>query len=244
MSLNAIGVCRHSVQDYGAVREPFEEALGIWRELGDDPSVARTLSNLAATALAQGDVGRAGALYEQVRAACESVGDAAGEAWAMNFKAQVEEARGDRDAARALYSDALARFRALQDMWGTGDSLLALGHIACDSGATAESRQRFDEARRVFDAAGDIRGTLRVIEGFARLAAEEGNAPRALTLAGAAAALRQKLSLPLAPSQRERLEPALEKVRQGSAQGVGTAWMQGWSMSAQEAVQYAIDPAP
>ena len=80
---------------------------------------------------------------------------------------------------------------------------------------------------------------------IARLAAEEGNAPRALTLAGAAAALRQKLSLPLAPLQRERLEPALEKVRQGApAQGVSTAWMQGWSMSAQEAVRYAIDPAP
>ena len=59
---------------------------------------------------------------------------------------------------------------------------------------------------------------------------------------GAAAALRQRLSVPLSLTQRQTLERALDKVRPGpDAQDAGAAWMEGWSMSAQEAIQYALD---
>ena len=93
----------------------------------------------------------------------------------------------------------------------------------------------------MFAASGDTRGLVRVIEAFACLAVQEQNAVRALTLAGAAAAARQMLSVPLPPFECDVLEGALDAVRRGpEAQRAGAAWMEGWSMSAEEAARYAL----
>jgi non-specific serine/threonine protein kinase len=241
VALNAIGVCHRGLRNYEAAASYFEQAMSIWRELGDDQAVARTLSNLAAVAFDQGEHNRARQLYRQVRSSCDTVGDPSGAAWACNFEAEVEHARGDGAAARALYADALARFRRIHDTWGAGDSLLALGHMAIEDRDSIGARRHFEEAHRVFESARDIRGTVRVIEGLARLAAADRQPARALRLAGAAAAVRQTMSMPSPRAEREALERALDVARDGAdAHEAGAAWMEGWSLSAQEAVEYAM----
>jgi hypothetical protein len=62
-----------------------------------------------------------------------------------------------------------------------------------------------------------------------------------LHLAGAAAALRQRLGAPLTPAEAPRLEKALEFARRtlGNASGL-TAWMEGWAMPVEQAVQEAL----
>jgi hypothetical protein len=62
-----------------------------------------------------------------------------------------------------------------------------------------------------------------------------------LRLAGAAAALRQRISAPLIPSEHARLESKLEPARNmltntGSLQ----MWSAGWEMSIEDAVQDAL----
>ena len=239
--LNALATCYRAERQYAAARRVFEEALSVWRELGDEQAIARTSSNLAAVAFDEQDYEQARALYRDVRAACDRLGDRPGAAWAINFEAQVEQRRGDRVTARALYSEALARFRAIRDAWGAGDSLLALGHMACDDNQPAEARRLFEEAHAVFDASHDTRGLVRIIEAFARLAVQEGRPVQALKLAGAAAASRHTISVPLPPFERDALERALDTVRRGpDAQRAGAAWIEGWAMSAEDAEQYAL----
>ncbi|HXG87470.1 MAG TPA: protein kinase [Vicinamibacterales bacterium] len=241
VALNAIGVCQHSLHRNAEARRDFEEALVIWRELGNEQAAARTLVNLAAVSVDAGEVPRAIELYGQVRVACDRIDDHSGAAWAINFEAQVQAGRGEHEVARALYAEALRRFHTIRDAWGAGDSLLALGHIALAIGDGVEARTQFAEAHTVFKGAGDIRGAVRVIEAFARLAARQRDATRALTLAGAAAALRQTLSVPLPSSERESLERVLDTVRQSADdQEASAAWMAGWSLSAEDAVHYAI----
>jgi predicted ATPase/serine/threonine protein kinase len=241
VSLNAIGTINYLWQRPEDAEGPMAEALSIFRGLGDEHAIARSMSNVAGMALERGDITRAASLLEEVRARCERLGDTSGEAWALNFQGQVELRRGDRIEANRRYSEALTRFRAIRDTWGTGDSLLALGHLACDAGNGADARQRFDEAHAVFFEVGDVRGLVRVIEAFARLAAGDGNAARALKLAGAAAALRQRLGTPLPPGARQALDAALEQARQATDAGTGgTAWMDGWAMSTEDAIQFAI----
>jgi predicted ATPase/serine/threonine protein kinase len=240
VALNAIGTCYYLWQRADEAEAPYAEALSIFRGLGDEQAVARTLSNVAGMALERGDVNRAASLLKEVRETSARHRDTSGEGWALNFEAQVELRRGDRAAADRLFLEALTRFQSIRDTWGTGDSLLALGHLACDMGAGDQARQRFAEAHAVFTEVGDIRGLVRVIEAFARLAAEDRDAVRALTLAGAAAALRQRLGTPLPPAPRQVLDQALEHVRHGT--NVGSAWMDGWAMSTEDAVQYAVAP--
>ena len=143
--------------------------------------------------------------------------------------------------ATPLYDEALQRFERIQDGWGAGDSLLALGLIAGEAGQHVTARERLTRALAVFQKVGDIRGTLRIIEAAAHLAARDGRAERALTLAGAAAAARHTLATPLPRPQQERLEKTLDAARRGLApQQAGAAWMHGWSLSADEAVALAF----
>ena len=72
------------------------------------------------------------------------------------------------------------------------------------------------------------------------MAASDADAPRALKLAGAAAALRETIGAQLAPSERAVFEQTLESVRLGpQAPAAGPAWMEGWSMSVDEAIAFA-----
>ena len=241
VALNGLGVCYHSIHQHDRAERELNEAIGIWRELGHDAAAARTLVNLAAVALDANDVARAIEVYRQVRATCDRIVDRAGAAWAINFEAQAELKRGRADVAEALYADALKRFRALADAWGIGDCLLALGELTDARGEHATASTLLAEARHVFTSAGDIRGTARMLETLARLAAHSRDAIRALKLAGAAAALRQMVSVPLPRNQQDALDRALDQVRRDAdQQAVAAAWMEGWALSADEAMQFAF----
>ena len=159
----------------------------------------------------------------------------------MNGEARVEHVRGHLQIARALYEDALARFERQHDAWGAGDSLLALGLVAVDADDLAAARTRLARAHEVFGRVSDVRNTLRVLEAFAHVAAAAGAPERALMLAGAAAAVRHTLSVPLPGSQLQRVEATLERVRrQLDPQRAAAAWMEGWSLSIDEAIALAF----
>ena len=242
IALNALAASYHSQQWYDDARRAFGQALPIWRAVGLEEAAVRTLANLASVALDAGDVDGAIALYRETRAQCDRAGDAAGAAWALNGEARVEHLRNAPAVARPLYEEALARFERIQDGWGAGDSLLALGLIAGEGGQQPAARERLSRALAVFQKVGDTRGTLRIIEAAAHLAARDGRAERALTLAGAAAAARHTLATPLPRPQQERLEKTLDAARRGLApQEAAAAWMHGWSLSADEAVALAFD---
>ena len=74
------------------------------------------------------------------------------------------------------------------------------------------------------------------------IAEAQSKAEQSLHLAGAAAALRQQLGVPLLPSEQHRLEKALEFARRtvGNAAGL-TAWMEGWAMPVEQAVREVLN---
>ena len=241
VALNALGVSHNSLGQWDAARQAFEEAVTIWRELGLLAAEVRTLTNLASMAADAGDVDESIRRYQQARTACERSGDEAGAAWALNGEAQVEYGRGNQEAARRLYAAAVVLFERLQDGWGAGDSLLALAELECDLGDVTTARTQLVRALAMFQRVGEMRGTTRVIEAGVRIAAQEHDDERALTLAGAAAALRRTLNAPLARPPRERLERTLEDVRRRlDPQRASEVWMEGWALPADEALRLAL----
>jgi hypothetical protein len=71
-------------------------------------------------------------------------------------------------------------------------------------------------------------------------AAAQSNAEQSLHLAGAAAALRQRLGVPLIAAEQRRLEKALEFARRTLGNTAGTAWMEGWAMPVEQAIHEAL----
>jgi tetratricopeptide (TPR) repeat protein len=169
------------------------------------------------------------------------VGDGVGVAWTLNYLGDVAREKADFVAARSFCEQSLAAFRKLQDGWGIASALSDLANLMCDQGNDAEARRLYGESLRMFQGLGHKRGIARVLECLAASAAAQSNAEQSLHLAGAAAALRQQLGAPLVPSEKNRLEKALEFARRtlGNAAGL-RAWMEGWEMPVEQAVQEAL----
>jgi tetratricopeptide (TPR) repeat protein len=211
------------------------------RELNDDLSAARTLSNLASVMVIEGAYTDACRVYAEARSIFRPLGDERAVAWTLLHEGDATRADGDLEAARLLYEDALRRFQQLKDDRGVGSALLGLGGALFDRGDGRGARKLFEQALAAHRQLGDPRAMARVLEAFACEATLAPDAARALRLAGAAAALRQTTGAQLPPAERATLEGRLEAVRQGP--DAATAWMTGWSMGVEEAIAYALDAA-
>ena len=170
------------------------------------------------------------------------MGDGTGVAWTLNYLADVARDKADFPAARSFCEQSLATFRELHDGWGVASVLSDLARLSCDQGNDDDARRLYGESISRFQELGHRRGIARTLECLALSAAAQSNAAQSLRIAGAAAALRQRLGAPLTPAEQSRLEKALEFARRtlGSADGL-RAWMEGWAMPLDEAVQEALN---
>jgi len=249
VALNALAVNATIRGDLAAASSLFEKCLTIWRDLGGPADIARALSNLANAMRLRREYERAFSLYNECRTMFIKAGDGAGVAWTLSYQGNVACEKGDCIAARSFYEESLAAFRQLRDAWGIASVLSDLASLHRDEGDHAEAHRLYGESIKIFHTLGHKRGIARVLECLAATAAAQSNAEYSLRLAGAAAALRQRLGAPPAPGEQSRLEKALESARQTLSNAAGlTAWMEGWAMPVEQAVQEALgydaEPAP
>ena len=242
VALNALAVNARDRGELTVASSLFERCVAIWKDLGNSADIARALSNLAGVMKLQGQYEEASSLYGECLTMFTKAGDAAGVAWTLNYQGDVARERADFVAARAFCEDSLAAFRQLRDGWGIASVLSDLAYLSCDQGNYLEARRLYGESIKMFQELGHKRGIARALESLAVSAAAQSNAGQALHLAGAASALRQRLGAPLSRAEQLRLEKALDFARRtlGNAAGVA-AWMEGWSMPVEQAVQEALN---
>ncbi|MGA2372748.1 MAG: protein kinase domain-containing protein [Candidatus Korobacteraceae bacterium] len=241
VALNALAV---NARDRGEIPTAcllFERCVAIWRDEGDPADVARALSNLANVTKLQGEAARAASLYEECLAIFRKVGDVAGIAWTLNYQGDVARESNDLPAARSFYEQSLAAFSLSRDGWGIASALSDLAGLSWDRGDNDEARRLYGESIQMFQNLGHKRGIARVLECLAANAAAQSDAVQALRFAGAAAALRERLGTPLTPAEQLKLEKVLEFARRtlGNAAGM-TAWMEGWALPVEQAIQEAL----
>jgi len=241
VSLNALAVHARDRGDIAASRSLFEDSLVLWRESGDQQAVARSLSNLANVIKLEGDFARARVLYEDCLSIFRELGDRTGIAWSLNYQGDVARDQGDTIAARSLYEESLATFRDLGDQWGIAGSLADLGNLARDQKNFEVAHSLYQESMRTFQELDHKRGIARLLGCFACSAAAQLDPERSLRLAGAAAALRQTLGAPLTPDEQAKLEIGLQPARQALTNEAGaTAWLEGWGLPVEKAVEEAL----
>jgi predicted ATPase/tRNA A-37 threonylcarbamoyl transferase component Bud32 len=241
VALNALAVNARDRGNLELASVLFGRSAAIWEEVEDFADIARALSNLANVTKLQGDYERASALYNDCLVMFRKAGDTAGAAWTLNYLGDVARERADIVSARSYCERSLAEFRRLGDVWGIASVLSDLASLSGDQGDNSDARRLYGESVRMFQELGHKRGVARVLECLAATAAAQSNPEEALHLAGAAGALRQRLGAPLSPAEQLRLEKALEFARRslGNAASLA-AWMEGWAMPIEQAVQKAL----
>ncbi len=250
-ALHALGVLIHRSADYAVgdqelARSRLEESIEIYRELRDVPRTAVVLWNLGRLSNEAGDLETARSSLEKSLELERQSGNERGIAQARSSLGFTALLRGEHGAARAHLEESL---RVLQRLGSTEDTircLLFLGHLACDQRDYIAARAWFAEMTE-----DDVLVRYRyaapfALEAYARLAAGEGDAARALRLMGAAAGLRQIIGNPLPPAFQAYLRRDLERAWRALTEEEGAvAWQEGQAMTLEEAVAHALDePAP
>jgi tetratricopeptide (TPR) repeat protein len=221
----------------------LEESLELWREVGDLRSIAQALSNLANVVKLQNQYSRARSLCAECLSIFQDLDDKAGVAWSLNHQGDVARDQGDATAARSLYEQALQMFRDLGDRWGIAGTLADLGSLARKQRDFPTAYALYRESIRLFQELEHKRGIARLLECFAVAAADQLEAERSLRLAGAAAALRRNIGVPLTPAEQSKLEAMLDQVRQILTNSAGaTVWLEGWAMPVEKAIEEVLAP--
>jgi CHAT domain-containing protein len=108
----------------------YEEALQIWREVGDRSGEAETLNIMGLVYhLLKRDTPKARDHYNQALQIWRSAGDRRGEAEALNNIARVYESLGERQIALDHYAQALQPWRDAGDRYGEAWTLYNMGRV-------------------------------------------------------------------------------------------------------------------
>jgi predicted ATPase len=240
--LTSLGVHRRLVGDYQSARPFFEESLSVCRELGDWLETAAALSNLAGVVSDQGDHPLARALLEEARGIFQSAGEPSGVAWTIDHLGDVARGAGRFDEARRLYQEAADAFRRTDDHRGLARCIADLASLACAQGDHATARASYCHALDLFRELCHHTGMAGVLEGLAVCAAREGDPRRSLTLAGAAAGIRDRNGARIRPQELVQLESSLLEAR--TDQDSEAAWVEGWRMPLEPAIRLAMSDSP
>jgi non-specific serine/threonine protein kinase len=164
----AEGACRavrtsQAVQWLWSVLGQFSEARR-WLEwmiaASDDaltPARVNALNGAGFLAFAQGDYGRASALYEAALHASRALADERSAALAIRGMGITAREQGAVDRAAMLLEESLTKFRALGSSWGVGMTLRPLSLVAQDRGDYDLAMTIAEESVALLRAHGDKR---------------------------------------------------------------------------------------
>jgi predicted ATPase len=223
--------------DYARSAALVEEALRLFRQIGDDANVAALLDRLAGGRMAQGDFEGGRAMADESLSLYRKLGDRAATYHPLAKVAFDEWKRGDRDRSMALQEEALELARAAGDAWSTTLFLGQLSEMVAERG---DAERAAALARESLSLAHDIGNGPSTIYGLALLAwfaAADSRAHRAGVLWGAVEALEDRGEAMIDPRDRAAYEERLSALPDADFEAACEA---GRALSLDEAVALAL----
>jgi predicted ATPase/class 3 adenylate cyclase len=189
------GLARLAVEqgDYEWGRTSAEEALALYRGLGDEKGVSDSLNDLGWVAMLQGDEERAAALLEESLAAARQSDDAWSIARALNALAILAGDRDNYERAEALWEESLALGRKLGDRQRVLSVLLNMGAAAAARGDFEQAEALWEEALAISRDSKDPHTNSQALLGLGIAATRRGEHGQAKTLLEEGLVLSRKL---------------------------------------------------
>jgi predicted ATPase len=243
IALTGLGGTELSLGNLDRAQEIFEESLQICCKAGDEKLIAQALNNVAIVLQTKGQLADAKPLCEQAHDIFVRLHNLAGAAWLESRLGDLEWKLGDLNAARRSYARAVATFEKLGDRWAHARNLVDVAALTFEQGQESEAYGILEQAIRSFRDLGSRRGIALVLEKFAEFAAAHNDAKRAIRLAGAASAVRHSIGTNAQSAGMEQSRK-LDSARIALGSSALDIEMDGWSMSIEAAIQYAMNDGP
>ncbi len=154
-ALSAAGKLATRQGDYPTARALFEQAIALFKVLGDGPALSRAVRSLGIVADNEGNSELARLQYQESLDLSRECADPRGVAAALTNLGLLAAEAGDAAGARRLYEEGLGRASEIGDRGIMGNALLNLGLLADDAGQTAEAHTRLEESLARFREIGD-----------------------------------------------------------------------------------------
>ena len=233
-------VARHGDLDAG--RQQLEEAIELWRALGDRDELASALDSLGWPLIYDaGDEAGALAAFEQSLELRRELDDPAGMTRSIVGVCQVLVALGDVDRAEPMSRDLLER--AGDDPRTEHFAYHFLADCALIRGDTVEAEQRYRQSLQSALPLGDVIETSFEVQGVAMAVAGNGKAERGLRLAASVEALRESLGISISiPFWDALLERYLGPARGRLGAEAPAIWAEGRALAFDDAVELALSP--
>jgi predicted ATPase len=157
----------------------YNDALKIWRELGDKLGIGQALGPLASCALNHHEYAHAEKLFNESLSLFREVGNEREIAGALWNLSEVAVYRRNYGSAQALAEESLAGYRKLEDKHGIATALRALSVAGHNLGNNVQAQTASEQSIKIFREIGD-RGCMGItLSVLARQVYEQGNLPRA-----------------------------------------------------------------
>jgi predicted ATPase/class 3 adenylate cyclase len=240
-ALTGAGGLAYWQNDYPATERFYKEALEVARELDDSRSIAQGLFNLSFLDRIRGDAEEGMAKLRTVLDTARSIGDRQLTADCLELLGSHEIREGRPEDGFPMVEEALSIFHELGNRFASADALSGLGsyyRLLGDRDAAAAAQR---EALEIFVEVGNPTGIAMVLEEMAMIETMKGDHHRALRLAGAAQAVKDRTGGG-APAELMRSGESLEESRRSlDPQTAEDAWDEGVAMGTDKAIAYALE---
>jgi predicted ATPase/class 3 adenylate cyclase len=254
-ALSGLGVLLEATGDFDRAKACHEEALALYRDVGDEPGVAEALENLGIIASNEGDLQRSRAIREEVLALRRAIGDQRGIAVALINLGNVDYVEKDSDGAIALYEEARELAVKTDSQWTLSMALANLGGALIqkarggetDPSSVAEMEARgLEYIRESLGISRDMGDRERILESLLMLAdIAAPNEPRqAAMLLGAADALARSSGHQIASADPDQYDRVVAAVRAGLGEAAfDAAWQEGERQELDDLLSVALGAA-
>lgn len=167
-------------------RDYFAQSLTHFREIADKEGIATALYQLGRAIYDRKQPAPTRAMLDESLAIFSELAHHSGIAWTRGFLGQMAADAGDFESARGQIEGSLEMWRALGSRSEVHAALRALGIIALQTGDWSQMRERLRELLDDLSAPEHGATAREILDEFAHLALEQGEAERAACLIGAA----------------------------------------------------------
>jgi tetratricopeptide (TPR) repeat protein len=239
--LNAAGVLAFAQEDHDGAEASNAMSLSLFRELEDQLGAAKVLNNLGSIAQERGDLVQARAYMLDSLSIRQLLGDTLGSARTLLNLGLVALEQADYGQSKIFFDQAMSIVRSLGDIQMLGIVLVNCGELALRQTNYSAASSFYTESLAIQRKLGNRELIAHCLEGLAASCGEQNQAIKAVTLWGAAEALRDIASAPLDASNRGFYEPFIAALHTQIDQAEWDhAWAAGRELSTEQAIELAM----
>ncbi len=189
------------------------ESLRLYRELGHLSGIARTLADLANTAIWQEDFSAALPWLEEAAMLYETLGNQGGQAWIWGLSGRLAYWQGDYEKARACAEEYAKLNEKVGDILDAAWARVSIAYVFLRQGDYERAKEMFSLSIGEFQKVNSSIGVVFAIEGVASLHVNQGRSERAGRLFVWADAMREKIGDHRPPVEQASVERDLAAIR-------------------------------